>query len=148
MQKSEGTNLQVAYYAERRLVVLDLAIQPSAPDHMLLYSVQGHSMCLRRKSEDYTRLSFKMPQETSEFALDQYREWRSQQPSASAKQFSAPQLAVTPFPFFNKTCPACDGQGTWMDRLNKCSYGVIQEESNIVERCATCNGAGSVEDIL
>ena len=36
MQKTEGTNLRVAYYAARRLVVLDLAIQPSALLHALV----------------------------------------------------------------------------------------------------------------
>ena len=63
MQKTEGTNLRVAYYAARRLVASGSCYRASAPLHAL-DSVHGHSMCLRRKSEDDPSLSFKVPQET------------------------------------------------------------------------------------
>ena len=46
-----------------------------------------------------------------------------------------------------KKCPKCDGQGTWVDRTNKCSYGVPQEDVNIVERCSLCHGRGYVDNI-
>ena len=137
---------RVAYFNERRLFVVDEEIQPSDPEFMLVYSVHGHSMCLRKRTDDGPKLSFEIPPETLNFAIEQYRKWQSEHPNATAPDGNACQ--VTPLPPMRRKCPTCEGQGVWMDRVNKCSYGVTQEETNIVERCETCHGACYVEDFL
>lgn len=146
-QMSKTAIPRVAYFNERRLLVVDESIQPSDPEFMFVYSVHGHSLCLRKKTEDNPKISFDVPAETLEFAVEQYRKWQSGNPDV-ATALSGGTYQVSPLPMMRRECPTCEGQGVWMDRVNKCSYGVTQEETNIVERCETCHGACYVEDFL
>jgi len=145
---SNSKNPRVAYFNERRLFVLDESIQPDDGEYMLVYSVQGHSLCLRSRVDDHAKLSFDVPPETLEFAIEQYRKWQSLPQDGLVSKLSDGTLEVSKLPHMRRPCPQCEGLGTWMDRQNKCSYGVAEEEANIVEYCETCHGHCYVEDLL
>lgn len=138
--------LRVGYFARRRLVVYNMEAQHDSPELMLLYSVHGHKLCVRSRAEDERKLSFNVRRETVEFALEQYERWlRDNAEQIVSKRHST---VIDSLPLMRKTCPTCEGQGNWMDRVNKCSYGVIEEEANIVEQCPTCRGLCYVDDML
>lgn len=140
------SGLRVGYIGKKRLVVYDPSIQPDNLELMLLYSVHGHALCLRNRSDDEPRLINDALPESWDFALEQYAKWCAMNAQVVPAKRSLVELDSLP-PIRTK-CPKCDGIGTWMDRVNKCSYGVIQEETNVVERCDFCHGNGFVEDFL
>lgn len=102
----------------------------------------GHSQCAGR----WGKLNFSAQIEEYRFALDQYSKWIEANPGRTAVVLSRGSLSTEPLPNLRKKCPECDGHGTWMDRVNKCTYGVMEEEGNIVEQCSTCRGSCYVED--
>lgn len=133
-----------------RLVVLDPDIQPNDQKCILLYFVEGHDLCLLK----HNRLNLTPVTNEYEvaFARDQYATWCSMNVGFGiAKKLQADTAAhamVDNPPPRNKKCPQCDGQASWFDTVNKCTYGVISEGPNIIERCLTCEGKGFVKDIL
>lgn len=137
----------VGYYAKgKRLIVHDPSVQPRNPNLILIYSVHGHSLCVRNRVTDEPKLSYHASQIWIDFALDQYVLWcRANEQELKIKQATD---RIDNLPGIQTKCPSCDGMGTWMDRVNKCSYGVIEEESNIVEHCQKCHGHGFIDDFL
>ena len=141
-------HLQAAYWGERRLVVIDVSAQPANPDYLAIYSVHGHDLRIRSRSADWDKLNFSVPTEEYRFALEQYFLWLEANPGRTEALLSRDVLIPEAMPHPRRKCPECDGQGTWMDRVNKCSYGVMEEEGNVVERCSTCRGSCYVDDFL
>ena len=142
-----NNELRVGYFANRRLVVYDPKSQPSDPVLMLIYSVHGHTLCCRYRQDTEPKLKKCVSAETYDFALHEYQLWIKENPERLAAKLSG--TSVDPdFPPLRRKCLQCEGMGTWMDRINKCSYGVIEEDSNIVERCSHCNGSGLEDDFL
>lgn len=139
--------LRVGYFAERRLVVYDPKCQPSDPTLMLIYSVHGHALCCMLRQNISPKLSWRVSGEIAKEALQEYQLWLKENPDGIAAKISGNTIDAG-FPLLRIECPACGGAGTWMDRLNKCSYGVVEEESNIVERCSHCQGSGVMDDFL
>ena len=146
--QQERAGIRVAYWGERRLVVIDESAQPRDPAYAALYSVHGHDLRIRGRESDWGKLDFAVPTEEYRFALEQYSKWLAGNPGRPAAVLSREEFSPEPLPHPRKKCPECDGQGTWMDRVNKCSYGVAEEEGNVVERCSTCRGSCYVEDFL
>lgn len=146
--QQQTSTLQVAYLGDKRLVVYDPSIQPANQRFMFIYSVHGHALCVRNRETDEAKLNYVASSETREFALGQYAMWLDGHAQEAASLLQSAALEVTTLPHIRKKCPNCEGQGTWMDRINKCTYGVTQEEANVIERCEVCRGSCYVEDFL
>lgn len=140
--------IHVAYWGGYRLVVIDESAQPWDSEYAALYSVHGHKLLIRNRAADWGKLSFSVPVEEYGFAVQQYSKWLTANPGRSEAVLSRGKFEPEPLPPPRRKCSECDGQGTWMDRVNKCSYGVMGEEVNVVERCSTCHGSCYVEDFL
>lgn len=149
----EKQEVWVGIWHNNRHVVLEPSIQPENQEFMLLYFVEGHSLCVRNR--DVERIAFKNKEITTvknpyvrDFALEQYSLWYSANAHIAELKKSAQQFEVENPPPPRKKCPQCDGQPNWFDTVNKPTYGVISEGPNIVERCPSCNGKGFVDNVL
>lgn len=143
-----STVIRIGYLGAKRLVVFDQSIQPADPELMFIYSVHGHALCVRKREQDESKINCVASYENREIALEQYAIWLDANALEVDRLLKRTHLEVTPLPHIRKKCPNCEGQGTWMDRINKCSYGVTQEEANVIERCQVCRGSCYVEDFL
>lgn len=138
----------VGLWHGRRHVVFDPSIQPENPEFMLLYFVEGHALCARKRTSDRSEVTTVRIPPDRDFALSQYSYWLSQNRDIAAERKASAAFEVENPPPPRKKCPQCDGQGTWFDTINKCTYGVISEGPNIIERCPLCSGRGFVQDVL
>lgn len=130
----------------KRYVVFDPSIQPKNEEFILLYFVQGQSLCLRKRWDEEKITSEISDQNEKKFALDQYSHWFSANRDIVADKQSRTVFEVENPPDQKTFCPKCDGQGTWYDVVNKVSYGVQSEGPNVREICDLCLGNGFVDD--
>ncbi len=138
----------VGLWHGKRHVVFDPSIQPNNPDFMLLYFVEGHALCARKHAAEQTEVTIVADPYDRDFALAQYAQWLSKNGRSTADKKARPEFEIENPPPPRKKCPQCDGQGTWFDTINKCTYGVNSEGTNIIERCPSCNGQSFVADVL
>lgn len=144
-------NLQaiwVGLWHEKRHVVFDPSIQPDNTDFMLLYFVEGHTLCARKRATERTEVTTVTDPYNRDFALAQYAYWLATNGRVAAEKKACPEFVIVNPPLPRKKCPQCNGQGTWFDTVNKSTYGVISEGPNIIERCPSCNGQCYVTDVL
>lgn len=133
---------------EKRHVVFDPSIQPDNLEFMLLYFVEGHALCARKRAIERTEVTTIANPYDRDFALDQYAQWHSANVAIIDVKKSLTEFEIENPPPPLKKCTRCDGLGTWFDTVNKPTYGVISEGANIIERCPSCNGKGFVDDTL
>ena len=148
---SDSTNPQdiwVGLWHGRRHVVFDPSIQPENPEFMLLYFVEGHAFCARKRTVEQKEITIVRNPGDREFALEQYAKWLSTNAYIAAEKKARLEFEIENPPPPRKKCPQCDGEPTWFDPLNKATYGVISEGPNIIERCPSCNGHGFVSNVL
>ncbi len=138
----------VGLWHRGRLVVFDPSIQPENPEFMLLYFVEGHSLCARRRTVERKEVTTVQNPYDREFALEQYALWCSANARIAAEKKARQEFEVESPPPPRKKCPQCDGEPNWFDTVNKPTYGVISEGPNIIERCPSCKGQGFVSDVL
>lgn len=131
-----------------RHVVFDPAIQPADPKFVLFYLVEGHALCIREREVERKKVRTVRNFDEINFSLQQYEMWCSTNPGAAKEKLLSTFLAVDTPTAPKKKCLACDGEGVWIDRRDKTTYGVTTEESNIRESCSTCGGKGVVDDVL
>ncbi len=138
----------VGLWHGKRHVVFDPSIQPENSEFMLLYFVEGHSLCARKRVAERNIVTTVRNPYDREFALEQYGRWCSTNASIAAKKKVHQEFEVENPPPYRKKCPQCDGQPNWIDTAKKPTYGVMSEGPNIVEHCQSCNGLGFVNDVL
>lgn len=138
----------VGLWHGKRHVVFDPSIQPENSEFMLLYFVEGHSLCARKRADERMEITNVNNPYDREFALGQYDLWCSANSRLVAEKKARQEFNVENPPPPRKRCPQCDGQPNWFDYVNKTTYGVISEGPNIIERCPSCNGHGFVSDVL
>ncbi len=131
-----------------RRVVFDPSIQPENPEFVLLYFVEGHALCARRRADERNEVTRVHIPDDLEFALEQYAKWLSVNSRVAAEKKSRLEFEIENPPPPNKVCPDCDGYPTWCDAVNKPTYVGITEGPNIIEICPSCNGRGRVSDVL
>jgi hypothetical protein len=141
-------SIWVGLWHGKRHVVFDPSIQPENPEFILLYFVEGHALCTRKRTVERKAVTTVHDSEDREFALAQYGQWVAANARIADNKKTRPELEVEDPPPPRKKCPECDGQPTWFDTVNKPTYGVISEGPNIIERCPHCNGKGFVSDVL
>lgn len=148
---SDSTKTQeiwVGLWHGKRHVVFDPSIQPENQEFMLVYFVEGHALCARRRTVERREVTTVRNPYDREFALEQYAQWLSVNSPVAAEKKSRLEFEIENPPPPRKRCPQCDGQPTWFDTVNKPTYGVISEGPNIIERCPSCSGQGFVSDVL
>ena len=138
----------VGLWHGKRHVVFDPSIQPENPEFMLLYFVEGHSLCARKRTVERKEVITVHNPYDHEFALEQYALWFSVNARIASEKKARQEFEVENPPPPRKKCPQCEGQPNWFDTVNKPTYGVISEGPNIIERCPSCNGQGFVSDVL
>jgi hypothetical protein len=141
-------SIWVGLWHKKRHVVFDPSIQPDHPDFILLYFVEGHVLCARKRAVERTEVTTIANPDDRDFALAQYTQWLNENGSIVANKKARTEFETENPPPPRKKCPQCDGQGTWFDTINKCTYGVISEGPNIIDRCLTCKGQSFVDDVL
>jgi|APMI01.1.fsa_nt_gi hypothetical protein len=138
----------VGLWHRKRHVVFDPSIQPENLEYMLLYFVEGHALCARKRTVERKEVTTVHHIYDREFALEQYRLWFSANASIAVEKKACKEFQVENPPPPRKKCRQCDGQPNWFDTVNKPTYGVLSEGPNIIERCPSCNGQGFVNDVL
>ena len=74
----------VGLWHGKRYVVYDPSIQPEAPDFMLLYFVEGHALCAKKRAVERKEVRTVSNPDDREFALAQYDRWLSVNASIAA----------------------------------------------------------------
>lgn len=134
---SAERKLVVGYY-KKRLVVFGAV--PFDAELVDVFFAHG-GVCFSAPKSVVSEVVLNASPVSTEKALALYSLWESR---GSVREASLP--APSGLPALQKMCPLCDGQGVWMDRVNKCSYGVMHEDDNVVDRCPKCNGHGFVDN--
>lgn len=138
----------VGLWHGKRHVVFDPSIQPENPEFMLLYFVEGHALCARKRTVERKEVATVRNPEDRELALERYACWCTVNACIAAEKKARQEFEIENPPPPRKKCPECDGEPIWFDTVNKPTYGVISEGPNIIERCHSCKGHGFVSDVL
>jgi hypothetical protein len=146
--KKACQSIWVGLWNGRRHVVFDASIQPSNPEFMLLYFVQGHSLCARKREVERQKVISVRNPDDQIFALEQYKKWASANAQVVATKQSQESFEVENPPPLRKICPQCDGHGTCHYTVGTFADGGHSDGQNFVEYCSCCGGRGFVDDIL
>jgi len=117
----------VGMWKGRRHVVFDPLIQPESKEFMLLYFVQGQSLCTRKKAVDRVDVRTVTDPSAITFALSQYDIWKSLNQSLVEQKKASSFLEIEQPDAIRRKCRICDGMGGY------CSY---------------CNGHGFVDNTI
>ena len=138
----------IGMWKARRLVVFDPGIQPADPDFMLLYFVQGQSLCVRHRALDRKEVRTVNDPNACQFALGQYAAWTAMHVgSAQAKRNLVGYMVEQPGPIRRK-CRACDGEAHWTYTVGTFSDGAHSDGQNVHELCKSCGGQGFVDNTI
>ena len=138
----------VGHWRDRRLVVFDPKHQPESQDFMLLYFVQGHSLCARNRAVEREHVATCKFPEDHDFALEQYHRWVTLHGQELEAKKSQVQFAVEEPAAPRRKCPICGGEGNVTYRVGTFSDGAHSDGQNITDHCDNCHGRGYVDDVL
>lgn len=140
-------NCWVGWWKRRRLVVFDPSIQPTNSNFMLLYFVQGRSLCFRDKLSDRTEVISVRNEHERSFALYQYKLWISRNKNAALEKQKIEHASLENPDPLKIECPACQGECSWYYTVGTYSEGANSDGQNISGNCSVCSGSGFVENI-
>lgn len=132
----------------KRHVVFDPAIQPADSKFVLLYFVEGKSLCTRERETERRKVKTVRNPGDIAFALSQYRKWLSSNAPIVEEKKSRPNMTVENPPPPRRKCSQCDSQGTWHYTIGTFSDGAHSDGQNIIEHCSLCGGHGFVDDVF
>ena len=138
----------VGMWKGRRHVVYDAAIQPQSADFMLLYFVQGQSLCIRSRFTDRTDVSTISDSLAKEFALTQYALWKSRNQQLIDRKRSLSVFETEHPGSIRRKCSVCYGNphSTWT--VGTFSDGAHSDGQNMGEHCSACKGQGYVDNTI
>ncbi len=151
MTESTGQTTSAAIWGglwNNRHVVFDPSIQPDDPKFMLLYFVQGKTLCIRERDAERKKVKTVRNPYDRDFALSQYSLWLSSNAYVVLEKKSCPKLAVENPPPPKRKCSPCGGQGSWYYTVGTYSDGAHSDGQNVNEHCSLCGGRGFVDDVI
>ena len=151
MTESTGQTTSAAIWVGlwyNRYVVFDPSIQPDDQKFMLLYFVQGKTLCIRERDAERKAVKTVQNSYDRDFALSQYSRWLSSNAHVVLEKKSCPKLAVENPPPPKRKCSECDGLGSWHYTVGTFSEGAYSDGQNKIERCSLCYGRGFVDDVI
>lgn len=143
---STHTTLWVGRWNNRH-IVFDPTIQPKDKKFILLYFVQGKSLCLRDRVVERKRAKTVRSPYEIDFALKQYRKWLSiNSNNLQERTYQCMSIEAPPPP--RRKCSQCDGHGNWHYTVGTFSEGAHSDGQNMTEYCTLCGGHGFIDDVF
>lgn len=137
----------VGLWMGRRHVVFDREIQPQDTQYMLIYFVEGKSLCFRDKEIERKHVKTIRNQQTIDFAIEQYVQWKRNNQDQLANLMSETAFHVQEPASLKMKCLECGGEGITYSRIGTFSDGAFSDGVNQREVCNHCNGTGFVANI-
>lgn len=131
-----------------RHVVFDPSIQPADSKFMILYFVQGRTLCIRERVVERKKVRTVRTPYDRDFALNQYSLWRCSNAHIVSEKKACPNMVVENPPPPRRKCSQCDGQGAWHYTVGTFSDGAHSDGQNVNEHCSLCGGRGFVDDVI
>ena len=145
---SKNKSIWVGKWKERRLVVFDPKGQPDNIEFMLLYFVQGQSLCIRNRAIERNNVIKCQILGDYEFAVEQYQLWLSlNKQSLETKKYQTNFVVEEP-EVPRRKCSSCDGDGNFNYRVGTFSDGSHSDGQNFTDHCNKCHGSGYVDNVL
>lgn len=138
----------VGMWKGRRHVVFDPSIQPQSIEFMLLYFVQGQSLCVRNRAIDRADVRTVTDSEATHFALFQYELWKSRNQSLVEQKKARSIFEIEQPDAIRRKCRACDGNPHSIWTVGTFSDGAHSDGANMVEHCSSCKGLGFVDNTI
>jgi hypothetical protein len=138
----------VGLWKGRRHVVFDPSIQPSSIEYMLLYFVQGQSLCVRKRVDDRLDVRTVRDSRVVEFSISQYEIWKFRNQSLLSLKRESTSFEIEQPDAIRRKCRVCEGNphSTWT--VGTFSDGAHSDGENMSEYCLHCNGRGFVDNTI
>jgi hypothetical protein len=144
---SEQSKLWVGFWKNRRHVVFDPSIQPADDVYMLLYFVEGKSLCYRSRETERTQVKTVRGQAGIDYAIEQYLEWKRNHTNELSELKDRQSPYIQDPDALNVKCPNCKGDAISYLTVGTFSEGAFSDGVNQREVCNHCNGTGVVPNV-